>query len=135
MSDLAQRIRQRLNDLSLSQKELATICGVSAPAVNDWLSGKTKSLKASTLLKAAKALSVNPLWLESGVGGKSLRSEDRVAENAYTADTTFTQLQRIVEHMLPEDQKKLLDYAEMLMLKRVYDQKKQHRTTPVPKRS
>lgn len=124
MSNLAQRINQRLDDLSLSQKELADICGVSAPAVNDWVSGKTKSLKASTLLRAAKALSVSPQWLESGLGVKSLRSDNRVAEYSQIQDPLAQQLQRITEHMLPEDQKKLLEYAEMLSLKRLHDQKK-----------
>ncbi len=125
MSDLAQRIHQRLSDLSLSQKELADICGVSAPAVNDWLSGKTKSLKASTLLKAAKALSVSPQWLESGLGVKALRSDNRVSDYVLLIDPVAQQLQRMIEHLLPEDQKKLLEYAEMLGLKRLHDQRKQ----------
>jgi transcriptional regulator with XRE-family HTH domain len=120
MSDLAHRIRQRLDDLGLSQKELADSCGISAPAVNDWLSGKTKSLKAATLLKAAKALAVNPQWLESGVGLKSSRHQ---------MDPVTQQLQRLIEHMLLEDQRKLLEYAEMLALKRLHEQKKQRVTT------
>jgi transcriptional regulator with XRE-family HTH domain len=128
MSDLAQRIRQRLDDLGLSQKELADSCGISAPAVNDWLSGKTKSLKAATLLKAAKALAVNPQWLESGVGLKSIRQEHRVAEPSYQTDPVTQQLQRAIEHMLPEDQRKMLEYAELLALKRLHEQKKQRVT-------
>jgi transcriptional regulator with XRE-family HTH domain len=124
MSNLAQRIEQRLTDLGMSQKQLAQRCGVSAPAVNDWLTGKTKSLKASTLLKASKALGVSPQWLESGVGVKSPRDELRVSEYGQFANPTSAQLQRLIEHMLPEDQKKLLDYAEMLVVKRLHDQKK-----------
>jgi transcriptional regulator with XRE-family HTH domain len=124
MSNLAQRIEQRLTDLGMSQKQLAQRCGVSAPAVNDWLTGKTKSLKASTLLKAAKALGVSPQWLESGVGVKSPRDEMRVTEYSQITNPTSTQLYRLIEHMLPEDQKKLLEYAEMLVVKRLHDQKK-----------
>lgn len=133
MSNLAQRISQRLGDLSLTQKELADVCGVSAPAVNDWVSGKTKSLKASTLLRAAKALSVSPQWLESGLGVKSLRSDNRVAEYSQIQDPLAQQLQRLIEHMLPEDQKKLLEYAEMLSLKRLHDQRKL-RSAPAAKK-
>jgi transcriptional regulator with XRE-family HTH domain len=133
MSDLAQRISQRLSDLGLSQKELASSCSVSAPAVNDWLSGKTKSLKASTLLKAAKALSVSPQWLESGLGGKSTRHEHRVAETHAYSDPAEHQLQRLIEHLLPEDQKKLHEYAEMLVLKRQHDQKKLRPAVPPKK--
>jgi transcriptional regulator with XRE-family HTH domain len=133
MSHLAQRIRQRLEDLSLSQRELADSCGVSAPAVNDWLSGKTKSLKASTLLKAAKALAVSPQWLESGLGLKTQRDENRVANSNSLLDPLPAQLQRAIEHMLPEDQKKLLEYAEMLTLKRLHDMKMQRSNTPKKK--
>jgi transcriptional regulator with XRE-family HTH domain len=124
MSNLAQRIEQRLTDLGMSQKQLAQRCGVSAPAVNDWLTGKTKSLKASTLLKASKALGVSPQWLESGVGVKSPRDDTSVSEYSQLTNPTSAQLQRLIEHMLPEDQKKLLDYAEMLVVKRLHDQKK-----------
>jgi transcriptional regulator with XRE-family HTH domain len=124
MSHLAQRIRQRLSDLDLSQRELASSCGVSAPAVNDWLSGKTQSLKASTLLKAAKALSVSPQWLENGVGVKSPRDDNRLSDYASLLDPLANQLHRMVDNLLPDDQKKLLEYAEMLSLKRLHEQKK-----------
>jgi transcriptional regulator with XRE-family HTH domain len=133
MSQLAQRLQQRLNDLGISQKELADSCGISAPAVNDWLSGKTKSLKASTLLKAAKALAVSPQWLESGLGVKSPREDNRIAEHTLLTDPIANQLHRIVDAMLPDDQQKLLDYAEMLSLKRLHDQKKM-RHTPATKK-
>jgi transcriptional regulator with XRE-family HTH domain len=133
MSQLAQRLQQRLNDLGISQKELADSCGISAPAVNDWLSGKTKSLKASTLLKAAKALAVSPQWLESGLGVKSPREDNRISEHTLLTDPIANQLHRIVDAMLPEDQQKLLDYAEMLSLKRLHDQKKL-RPTPAAKK-
>jgi transcriptional regulator with XRE-family HTH domain len=129
MSNLAQRIHQRMSDLGLSQRELASSCGVSAPAVNDWLSGKTQSLKASTLLKAAKVLAVNPQWLESGLGVKSPREDNRVSDTASLLDPLANQLHRVVDYLPPEDQSKLLEYAEMLSLKRLHDQKLQ-RTAP-----
>jgi transcriptional regulator with XRE-family HTH domain len=125
MSHLAQRIRQRLSDLDMSQRELASSCGVSAPAVNDWVTGKTLSLKASTLLKAAKALGVSPQWLESGVGVKSPREERRLNDYASLMNPAVNQLLLIVDLLLPEDQQKLLDYAEMLSIKRLHEQKKQ----------
>ncbi len=124
MSHLAQRIRQRMSDLGISQRQLANSCGVSAPAVNDWVSGKTKSLKASTLIKAAKALAVSPQWLESGVGIRSLQDDKRVADNPHVLDSIANQLHRIVDYLQPEDQQKLLDYAEMLSLKVLHDLKK-----------
>jgi transcriptional regulator with XRE-family HTH domain len=133
MSQLAQRIRQRLSDLDMSQRELADRCAVSAPAVNDWVTGKTQSLKASTLLKAAKALGVSPQWLENGVGVKSPRDDNRLSDYASLLDPLANQLHRLVDNLMPEDQKKLLEYAEMLSLKRLHDQKKQ-RSAPAAKK-
>lgn len=49
-----------------NKAKLAEYCGVRAPSANDWFSGKTKSLKASTLEKAAKYLNVSEKWLMDG---------------------------------------------------------------------
>lgn len=51
-----------------SQAELARACGVKQPSVNDWFSGKTKTLKADSLVKAARYLGVRLEWLQSGLG-------------------------------------------------------------------
>jgi transcriptional regulator with XRE-family HTH domain len=51
-----------------SQSDLARACGVKQPSVHAWLSGRTKTLKAATLLKAAKYLGVTPRWLAEGFG-------------------------------------------------------------------
>jgi len=51
-----------------SQAELARACGVSSASVADWFSGQTKTLKAGSLLAAARYLKVRPEWLQTGVG-------------------------------------------------------------------
>lgn len=51
-----------------SQAALAKACGLSGPSVSNWFSGKTKSLKHSSLMKAAAYLQVSPEWLSSGAG-------------------------------------------------------------------
>lgn len=68
MSTLAERIRAALHESGLTQAELARSCSVSGATVNDWLSGKTKTLRASTAIAAAAALKVDIAWLESGKG-------------------------------------------------------------------
>jgi len=69
MGDLAARMALALNQKrGATQGTLARACGVKQPSVQAWLTGRTKSLKATTLLKAAKYLGVLPLWLESGIG-------------------------------------------------------------------
>lgn len=52
----------------ISQVALARACGIRAPSVNDWLSGKTKSIEGQNLLLAAEFLRVIPMWLATGKG-------------------------------------------------------------------
>jgi transcriptional regulator with XRE-family HTH domain len=52
----------------ISQAELARACGVKAPSVHSWLSGKSKFLRGHNLLAAAKALNVSQNWLATGKG-------------------------------------------------------------------
>lgn len=52
----------------VSQAALARACGVKAPSVNDWVSGKTKTIEGQNLLLAADFLQVAPLWLATGKG-------------------------------------------------------------------
>lgn len=69
MTTISERIRSALSsDPSLSQAGLARACSVKQPSVSDWLSGRTKQLGGSNLLKAAKYLNVRPEWLADGVG-------------------------------------------------------------------
>lgn len=68
MKTLRERVRIALDLSSKKQVELARACGVNPASVNDWLSGKTQSLKSSTALRAAAFLGVNQLWLAEGKG-------------------------------------------------------------------
>jgi len=52
----------------VSQVALARACGIRAPSVNDWLSGKTKTIEGRNLLLAAEFLKVQPMWLATGKG-------------------------------------------------------------------
>lgn len=52
----------------VSQAALARACGIRAPSVNDWLSGKTKTIEGQNLLLAAEYLKVQPMWLATGRG-------------------------------------------------------------------
>lgn len=52
----------------VSQVELAKAAGVSQPSVNDWLSGKTKSIRGPAQSAVAAKLGVNPDWLATGKG-------------------------------------------------------------------
>jgi len=57
-----------------SKKALADYCGVTPPSVNDWFSGKTKSLKGNSLIRAAEYLNVREQWLADGTGPMERRT-------------------------------------------------------------
>ena len=69
MSTLRERLALALaKKRSGSQAELARACGVASASVADWFSGQTKTLKAGSLLAAARYLRVRPEWLQTGAG-------------------------------------------------------------------
>lgn len=65
-STLSERVKERMSALEMSNAELARLSGVEPPTSYNWASGKTKSIKAEPLLKAAAALKVTPEWLATG---------------------------------------------------------------------
>lgn len=77
MKTLAERIQMMLDETGYTQAQLAAACGVSRPSVNDWLSGKTKELKAASARRASEFLGVSFLWLTEGRG--PMRSVDPVS--------------------------------------------------------
>lgn len=68
----------------VSQASLARACRISPPSVNDWLSGKTKSIEGANLLNAAAHLHVLPLWLATGKG--PMRGPANGSENGREQD-------------------------------------------------
>jgi len=73
VSTLEDRIKVMSRDLSRGwQKKLANHCGVSAPSVSDWVSGKTAVLESSHLLKCADFFKVSPNWLATGEGDRTM---------------------------------------------------------------
>ena len=74
MNTLADRVRLALQKVNATQADLAAACQIKPPSVSDWMTGKTKSLKGRSLIKAAKFLRVRDLWLSDGIG--PMRSAD-----------------------------------------------------------
>ncbi|WP_288076490.1 S24 family peptidase [Pseudomonas sp.] len=60
----------------ISQAALARACSITAPSVNDWLSGKTQTIEGKNLLLAAEFLKVSPGWLATGKGSMRKDSVD-----------------------------------------------------------
>lgn len=87
MSTLSERVGAALSESGHTQAELAAACGLSGASVNDWLSGKTQTLKAASAQRAASFLGVNILWLTEGRGPMK-NSEAPYAEPSTTAVAT-----------------------------------------------
>lgn len=68
MKTLSERVKEAMDAKQCSGTELASAAGVKPPSVSDWLSGKTKTLKSATALRASRFLGVNMTWLTEGVG-------------------------------------------------------------------
>lgn len=60
----------------VTQAALARACKVAQPSVNDWLSGKSKTIRGAALLAAARHLRVSPDWLATGKGSRNLNTSD-----------------------------------------------------------
>lgn len=69
MKTLAERLRYAMEILppkKIKGVDLARAVGVKPPSVSDWLSGKSKTMEGENLLRVAKYLNVNPVWLATG---------------------------------------------------------------------
>lgn len=78
MKTLAERLKYAMEVLppkKIKGVELARAVGVKPPSVSDWLSGKSKTMEGENLLRAAKHLSVNPVWLATGNGEIKLENK------------------------------------------------------------
>lgn len=63
---LAERMQFRMNELGITQEQLAEKADISQTTVSNVLSGTTK--KPRNLIEIATALGVDPIWLQSGEG-------------------------------------------------------------------
>lgn len=60
----------------IKQTDVARACGVDASTVNDWVSGRSKTIKGENLIAVARFLGVSPEWLATGRGNMRPSEED-----------------------------------------------------------
>lgn len=120
MNTLSERIRWVMQHFSLTQAELARICGIKQPSVNRWVNGTTETIKSGAALRLCERYPINFQWLISGAG-KPLFEGERVASvqpnTAYANGAV--RLFRLVAQTDPRLQP-ILD--EMDMAPKYYDQ-------------
>ena len=69
---LKDRLREAMaGPPKVTQAALARGVKVAQPTVNDWLSGKTQTIRGPILIRVAAFLGVNPDWLATGRGPRS----------------------------------------------------------------
>lgn len=99
MSTLAERLRERIAEVGVTQAQLARHTGAKEPSVTKWLNGQTKNLKGRNLVKAAEFLRVSEAWLADGVGPK---------ERGFVGGTLLTITQERYS-LLSETQKRAIE--------------------------
>jgi len=120
MSTLSERIRWVMQTFSLTQAELARICGIKQPSVNRWVSGDTETIKSDSALRLCERYPINIQWLISGIGEPLFDGE--APKNSTTA--TMTCAQAAVRFFYPAaqaDPQLRPKLEEMQMIPRYYD--------------
>ncbi|NML24310.1 LexA family transcriptional regulator [Zoogloea dura] len=98
MSTLSERMKEALDEAGVSPADLARACQVKPPSVSNWLSGETKSLKASTAIRASDFLGVNQLWLTEGRGPKRPADETLGKDSLTTTPTSIGAMKLATVH-------------------------------------
>src|SRR5512134_1071331 len=76
MKSVRERIRLAMQRAGVTQGQVAEACGVSGPAVNQWLTGKTKKIDPRYLADVAACTNASLDWLMTGKGAPGRKSGD-----------------------------------------------------------
>lgn len=94
---MGDRIKERMDEIGMSQETLAKAVGISQPAIFKILAGKTK--RTTRLSEIAAVLGVRPGWLVTGEGSKLelISAEDReILEELKTMDKEEKDAYRVI---------------------------------------
>jgi 7-cyano-7-deazaguanine reductase len=89
MSNWKIRLKKSFSTTGWSKAELARRSGVQYDSLSKYLDGKVEQPRGESLLKLAKALDVNILWLRDGTGSIS---KDRLKNKSAINNDNLTQL-------------------------------------------
>ena len=76
MKSVRERIRAAMRRAGVTQEQLAEACGVTGPAVNQWLTGKTKNIAPAYFADIAACTHSSVEWIMSGRGDAVRRARD-----------------------------------------------------------
>ena len=123
-------LKDRITELFVSrpeitQKELAKACGIKPASVNDWLTGKTLSMKAETCLCVSKFFGINPQWLATGIGKKH-------ADQLSARESELKKLDDILIMLPDEDFERIKTVCEELAKYSIQKKQKNNGTDKLP---
>jgi transcriptional regulator with XRE-family HTH domain len=76
MKTVRERITAAIRRAGVTQGQVAEACGVSGPAVNQWLTGKTKNVDPRYLADVAACTDASLGWLMTGKGDPGRKARD-----------------------------------------------------------
>ncbi len=109
---ISDRIFERLEQISMSQKEFAELAGIKQSTISEWKKNQTNP-SSDKILGICRALDVSPEWLLSGVDPAASRGKN---QEYYVVDVhTNTGVMIEVYNKLNKSQRdRLLGYMEAL---------------------
>lgn len=107
---ISERIFERLNEISMSQREFSEKSGIKESAISEWKKKKSNP-SSEKIMSICKTLNVTPEWLLSGVDAAGNRSKNR---DYYTIrkDTEIGQLINYYNELEPEFRHRVMGYVE-----------------------
>lgn len=66
--ELRDRVKSARKTAGLTQDQLALKIGISRPAIAQWENGEVKSIDGANVIRAAREMGVDALWLATGEG-------------------------------------------------------------------
>ena len=76
MKSVRERIKFAMRRAGVTQGQVAEACGVSGPAVNQWLTGKTRNIDPRYLADVAACTNASLNWLMTGNGNPKRKPRD-----------------------------------------------------------
>ena len=124
MNTFAERLRYARTLRHMNQTELAKVAGLSQGAISNYEQRFRE--KSRSILKLAKALQVNPLWLEDGIGPmeqtlpppSSLNDPGALPGEIHSISWPFSYVMPGTFHSLSADQKQMIEDMILAMAKR-----------------
>ena len=111
---LNERIKAARVKAGLTQAQLARMCGIAAPSLNQLECGRTKTMKHETAKALASALGVSEGWLAFGEGELGHKE----TKNQQFISTTEQRLLDAFRTFKQTEQRLILEIVEALEAKR-----------------